>query len=146
MKILKCFKACYEHENFKYLVNQIEGWTNSLYWDLVADVIYGDYTYIVLDNKAPIAFMTVINNKVFAIEVKSEYRGRGISLYLLSRGRVYEPIDNLNIAFWDHIDNVLTNKSLHESESNPNDKYWKPLINIKRHNLSLIELDKVAIK
>jgi hypothetical protein len=92
--------------------------------------------------------MTLVNNKVFAIEVKSEYRGRGISLYLLSRGRVYEPIDNLNNSFWDHIDNVITNELLHEyeGESNPNNKYWKHLINIKRSNLSLIELDKISVK
>lgn len=86
----------------KELTREIEGWSNY-------DLDEYDKIFVAWEADNIIGYVTLSDGYVKAIEVMNDYRKQGISLHLLEEAESFEPLENYNPSFWNHIDEIYNN-------------------------------------
>lgn len=87
-------------EGFEEYANQIDRWSIGLWW--------GDFEeagiekcFVAFDGDKPVGFQTVNRDgDCTAIEIKSDYQGKGIAGLLVEESGCYRPDRNENPEFW----------------------------------------------
>jgi GNAT superfamily N-acetyltransferase len=94
--------------DFEGCSKSISDWANLWYEDLEEAGV--EHCFVAFDEDTPIAFQTVnLDGFCVAIEVHSDYQGKGIALELIKESGANKPERNENTEFWESINNKLQN-------------------------------------